>query len=210
MSNRALMVFLAILFLVLQAGAKDKKKQPLPDMVLNAHSVVVVIYPNGGEPLTDLNSNSTARDNVERALTKWGRFELAMEPRTADLVIAVRKGHAGGPTITNSPTDNRPVILQPGGTDTRVGGQHGRPPDASNPFPGGMDSGPRIGNEMGSSDDAFDVYLGGVEYPLDSSPIWRYSGKDAFRGSPPAAIVQLQRVIDESEKVRQEREAKKK
>jgi hypothetical protein len=210
MSNRASLVSLTVLCLVLQTGAKDKKKQPLPDIVLNAHTVLVVIYPNAGEPLTDLNSNSTARDNVERALAKWGRFELALEPRTADLVIAVRKGHASGPTINNSPTDNRPVILQPGGTDTRAGGQHGRPPDVSNPFPGGMDNGPRVGNEIGSSDDAFDVYLGGVEYPLDSSPIWRYSGKDGLRGSPPAAIVQLQKAMDESEKVRQEREEKKK
>ena len=190
------------------ATAKDKKKQPLPNSILNAQTVLVVIYPDAGEPLTDLSANKTARDNVERALTKWGRFRLAMEPQTADLVIAVRKGNAGGPTIVNSPTDERPVILQPGAGDTRVGGQAGRPPDLSNPFPGDMNRGPRVTNEIGSSDDAFDVYLGGVEYPLDGAPIWRYSGRNALSGQVPA-VEQFHKAIEESEKVRQEREKKK-
>jgi hypothetical protein len=119
MSIRASIVLLTLLSLVLQAGAKDKKKQALPDTVLNAQRVLVVIYPDAGEPVTDMGANSTARDNVEKALMKWGRFGLALEPQTADLVIAVRKGHGSGPTISNSPTDNRPVIYQPSGADTR-------------------------------------------------------------------------------------------
>jgi len=210
MSIRASMVSLALLSLVFPTFAKDKKKQALPDMVLNAHRVLVVIYPDAGEPLTDLNANQNARDSVERALMKWGRFELAMEPQTADLVIAVRKGHSGGPTITNSPTDDRPVIYQPSGADTRVGGQHGRPPDVTNPFPGGMENrGPRITNEIGSSEDAFDVFLGGMEYPLDSAPVWHYRGKDALKGSQLAAVEQFHKAIEESEKAREEREKKK-
>jgi hypothetical protein len=194
--------------LVVLAGAKDKKKQPLPNSVLNAQTVLVVIYPDAGEPLTDLGTNKTARDNVERALMKWGRFRLAMEPQTADLVVAVRKGHAGGPTIVNSPTDERPVILQPGAGETRVGGQAGRPPDVSNPFPGDMNRGPRVTNEIGSSDDEFGVYMGGVEYPLDGAPIWRYAGRNALSGQVPA-VEQFHKAIEESEKVRAEREKKK-
>lgn len=210
MSIRASMVSLTLLSLVLPTFAKDKKKQALPDMVLNARRVLVVIYPDAGEPLTDLNANQSARDSVERALMKWGRFELAMEPQTADLVIAVRKGHSGGPTITNSPTDDRPVIYQPGGADTRVGGQHGHPPDVTSPFPGGMENrGPRITNEIGSSEDAFDVFLGGMEYPLDSAPVWHYRGKDALKGSQLAAVEQFHKAIEESEKAREEREKKK-
>jgi hypothetical protein len=211
MSIRASIVLLTLLSLVLQAGAKDKKKQALPDTVLNAQRVLVVIYPDAGEPVTDMGANSTARDNVEKALMKWGRFSLAMEPQTADLVIAVRKGHGSGPTISNSPTDNRPVIYQPSGADTRVGGQHGHQPDLTNPFPGGSDNrGPRIGNEIGSSDDEFDVYMGGVEYPLDSSPVWRYMGRDALKGPQVAAVEQFHKAIEESEKAREEREKKKK
>lgn len=207
---RASVVSLTLLSLVFPAFAKDKKKQALPDTVLNAHHVLVVIYPDAGEPVTDMGANSTARDNVEKALMKWGRFDLVMEPQTADLVIAVRRGHGSGPTIGNSPTDNRPVIYQPSGADTRVGGQHGRQPDLTNPFPGGMDNrGPRIGNEIASSDDAFDVYMGGVEYPLDSSPLWHYTGRDALKGPQVAAVEQFHKVIEESEKAREEREKKK-
>jgi hypothetical protein len=209
MSIRASMVSLALLSLVFPGFAKDKKKQALPDIVLNARRVLVVIHPDAGEPLTDLNANQNARDSVERALMKWGRFELAMEPQTADLVIAVRKGHAGGPTISNSPTDDRSVIYQPSGTDTRVGGQHGRQPDLTNPFPAGMDRGPRISNEIGSSEDAFDVYLGGMEYPMDSAPVWHYRGKDGLKGSQVAAVEQFHKAIEESEKAREEREKKK-
>lgn len=208
--RRVPIIVVALLSLVFPTFAKDKKKQALPDIVLNAHRVLVVIYPDAGEPLTDLNANQNARDSVERALMKWGRFELAMEPQTADLVIAVRRGHAGGPTIANSPTDDRPVIYQPSGADTRVGGQHGRQPDLTNPFPGGMDNrGPRITNEIATSEDAFDVYLGGMEYPLDSVAVWHYRGKDGLKGSQVAAVEQFHKAIEESEKAREERGKKK-
>jgi hypothetical protein len=188
------------------APAKNKKKQVLPDYVLKAQTVVVVIHPDAGEPLTNPTANRTAQDDVEKALMKWGRFKLVMDAQTADLVVAVRKGHASGPTITDSPTDNRPIIYQPSGADTRAGGQHGRPPDLSNPGLGGAaDRGPRIGNEIGSSDDTLEVYRGGVEYPLDASPVWRYMAKGALNEPQVAAVEQFRKVIDESEKQRQQK-----
>src|SRR2546430_4445744 len=45
-----------------------------------------------GEPLTNPSANSASREDVERAITKWGRFRLVMDSQTADLIIAVRKG----------------------------------------------------------------------------------------------------------------------
>src|SRR5580704_17133371 len=98
-----MLVRIPVLTLVLLAislspsAAKDKKKQQLPNVVLNAQRVFVVIHPDAGESLTDPRANRTAQDEVERAISKWGRFNLVMGPETADLVIAVRKGHAGGP-----------------------------------------------------------------------------------------------------------------
>jgi hypothetical protein len=95
---------------------------------------------------------------VEKAIMNWGRFRLVMDAQTADLVIAVRKGHAGGPTVRNSPADNRPDIVQPSDGNIRIGGQQGRPPDVTNPGLGGSaDRGPRIGNEIGPSDDTLEV-----------------------------------------------------
>ena len=137
-------------------------------------------------------------------MTKWGRFRLVMSPQTADLVIAVRKGHAGGPTISNSPADDRPVILQPNDGDGRIGAQQGRPPGLSNPGLG-QNRGPHIQNEIGSSEDSFEVYLGGVEYPLDGTPVWRYRGNNALDAPTVAAVSQFQKAIDESEKQRQKK-----
>src|SRR6266567_7975692 len=183
MSARITMFFLIVLVVAPLAHAKNKKKQELPDYVLNAQTVLVVIHPDAGEPVTNPTANRTAQDNVEKALMKWNRFRLVMEAQTADLIIAVRKGHTGGPTISNSPTDNRPVVFQPNDGDTRVGAQRGNPPGLTDPGLGGpQDRGPHISNQIGSSEDTFEVYRGGGEYPLDAAPVWRYMGRDALNG----------------------------
>jgi len=207
MSVRIPVVLLLLLFpfIVHPAEAKNKKKQALPDIVLNGHRVLIVIRPDVGEPLTHPTANRTAQEEVESAISKWGRFNLVVDAQTADLVIAVRKGHAGGPTINGSPADNRPVIFQTNDGGVRIGGQQGRSPDLTNPGPGRDDRGPSLGNQIGSSDDMFEVYLGGVDYPLDAPPIWRYSAKNALNGPQVAAVEQFRKAIDESEKQRRQK-----
>ena len=199
-----LLLLIALLFSGM-SFAKKKNKQELSNLVLNSQTVFVVIQPDTGEPVTNPTANRSARENVENALTKWGRFRLAMSPQTADLVIAVRKGHAGGPTISNSPADDRPVILQPNDGNVRIGAQQGRPPGVSDPSLGPQNRGPHIQNEIGSSEDSFEVYLGGVEYPLDGAPVWRYMGKNVLDAPTVAAVSQFQKAIDESEKQRQKK-----
>jgi hypothetical protein len=186
------------------AGAKNKDKQPLPDYVLRAETVFVVIDPRAGEPLTDPSANRTAQEEVEKALSKWGRFRFAVDAQTADLVFVVRRGtgRTVTPTIRNLPTDNRPVILQPSENGGRIGGQQGRPPDLSQPGLGPQpDDSPRAQTEIGSSDDMLEVYRGRVEYPLDSSAVWRYIGKDALRAPSVPAVEQFHKAVDESEKI---------
>jgi hypothetical protein len=201
MSARLTIFFLIVLVVAPLAEAKDKKKQVLPDYVLKAQTVSVVIYADAGEPVTNPTANRTAQDNVEKALMKWGRFRLVMDAQTADLVIAVRMGHAGGPTISNSPIDNRPVIIQPTDGDIRVGGQHGRPPDLNDPGLGrSADRSPRISNEIGPSEDMFAVYRGGIEYPLDAPPVWRYIAKGALSAPQVPAVEQFKKSLTESEK----------
>ena len=138
---------------------------------------------------------------------KWGRFRLVPGSQTADLIIAVRKGHAAGPTIRNSPADDRPVIIQPTGeAGTRVGGHQGRPPDLSDSGLGGpADRGPQISNQIGPSEDAFEVYMGGVDYPLDAPPLWRYVAKDALKAPRVDAVEQFRKAINESEQQRQQK-----
>ena len=203
MSDRVSIFFLLLLLLVPFADGKNKKKQVLPDYVLNAETILVVIHPDAGEPLTSPMANRTAQENVERAMTQWGRFRLVMDPETADLVVAVRKGHASGPTVRNSPVDDRSVIYQPSPGDTRTAGQHGRPGLNDPSLGGATDRGPHLSNEIGSSEDAFELYRGRVQYPLDSAPIWRYMAKDALSAPRVSAIEQFKKAIDDSEKVRQ-------
>jgi len=205
MPRRIALVLLIALLLSCMSFAKKKNKQELSNLVLNAQTVLVVIHPDAGEPVTNPTANRSARENVENALAKWGRFRLVMSPQTADLVIAVRKGHAGGPTISNSPADDRPVILQPNDGNVRIGAQQGRPPGVSDPGLGPQNRGPHIQNEIGSSEDSFEVYLGGVEYPLDAAPVWRYMAKNALDAPTVAAVSQFQKAIDESEKQRQKK-----
>ena len=198
---------ISLSILICPAQAKNKKKQTLPDVVLNAQRVYVVIRPEAGEPVTNPRANRIAQDEVERALSKWHRFDLVMESTTADLVIAVSKGHSGGPMITNMP-DDRPVVFQSGGVPgagVRLGGRQGQPPDltAAGSGNGQPNRGPQLGSQVGPSEDTFEVYLGGMDYPLDAPPIWRYTAKNSLDGPGVVAVEQFKKAIEESEKQRQ-------
>src|SRR6266481_4795979 len=93
--------------LVVLASAKNKDKVLLPEYILRAETVAVVILPNTPEPLIDPFANRKALEDVEKALMTWGRFRLAQETGTADLVIAIRKGtgKVENPTINGGPID---------------------------------------------------------------------------------------------------------
>jgi hypothetical protein len=201
------------LLLSLQANAKDKHKPILPTDVLRAETVFVTIHPDAGEPLSDLNANSTAREAVEKALERWGRFRLVQDSITADLIFTVRTGSGQmvRPTVKGSPTDNRPVILQPADNgNIRIGAQHGGSPDVNQPMPG-QDTGPRMSTDVGSSDDTLEVYRGREERPaLDTSPVWRYSAKEALRLPSVPAVEQFQKAVTEAERAANQKQDTKK
>jgi hypothetical protein len=207
MSFRVPVIFLLLLFVSISFSptqAKNKKKQQLPDVVLNAQRILVVIRPEAAEPLTNPRANRNAQDEVERAISKWHRFDLVMDSSTADLIVAVQKGHAAGPVIGNLPSD-RPVVFQSGGVPgagVRIGGQQGRPPDLTEPGVGPQDRGPQLGSQIGPSEDMLEVYLGGIDRPLDAPPIWRYTAKNALDGPQVPAVEQFRKAIEESEKQR--------
>jgi len=202
--SRTLMLLLLVVVSSPLASSKDKTKT-LPAQVLQAQTILVVISPDAGEPVTDPTANRNAREDVEKALTQWGRFRLAMEPHTADLVLSLRKGTGRNatPTISGGPIDNRPVILQPGSEGgIRIGGQHGRPDPVTTSDPPAR---PSLGTEIGASEDTLELYLGGNDYPLDSSPIWRYSAKDALHPPKIPGIEELRKAINETEKATQQK-----
>src|SRR5207302_5365181 len=77
----------------LLASAKDKNKDKgiLPDYVLHAHTIQVIVSPDASDSLDHPMANARAREDVERALQAWGRFTLVAEGQS-DLVITVRAG----------------------------------------------------------------------------------------------------------------------
>jgi len=190
--SRQVSISCFVILFVACGVAKDKKKQPLPDNVLGAETVLVVIHPDAGEPLNDPTANRRAHDDVEQALMTWGRFRVVKDTETADLIIAVRKGHANGPTVRNAPADT--IIFPP---------THRQPPLTNPPLDGSTSRGPHISNEAGPSEDMFEVYMGKVQNPLDAAPIWRYMAKEALIGPQVKAVEQFQNAVNESEKQHQ-------
>lgn len=181
------------------ASAKDKKKVVLPADILQARTVLVVVDPEAGIVAEAPMANPTARDDVEKALMRWGRFSLVQDGTDADLIITVRKGNGkiAQTTIGGVPVNRRPVILQP----TDSGAQNAGPTiagDLSNPpWPS---QGPHPQEEIGPTQDMFVVYRGARDNPLDAPPVWRYSAKDALRSPDVPAVEEFQKQITEAEK----------
>lgn len=191
------------------AFAGNDKKPVLPAYVLRAETAFVLIDPDAGTSPTSPQANQKARDDVEKAIMKWGRFRLAINPGIADLIIVVRKGSGKivQPTIGGLPTNDRPVIVQPTDSGIRLGGQKGRPPGSTDPSPQDTHPAPQI--EAGMTDDMFVVYQGGAGSPLDGPPIWRYMSKDALKSPSVPAVAEFRKAIEEAEKQqRQQKQGK--
>jgi hypothetical protein len=179
------------------ATAKDKKKILLPNDVLDARTVLVVVDPDAGIALDSPNANREALQNVENSLANWGRFRLVRSEYNADLVILVRKGNGriAQPTIGGIPIDNRPVTVEPT-TDASL---H-QPPMAGDTQPRRPDPHPQM--EVGPTEDIFVVYRGKRENATDYPSVWRFSGKDALRAPGVPAVDAFRKLIVEAEKQR--------
>lgn len=213
MQVRVLALFAGIVVLASCVAAKKKEKQVLPDTVLRAQTVFVVIQPDAKEQLTEPNANLKAQKAVEEALMKWGKFRLALDTTTADIIISVQKGtgKAMSPTISGGPVDSRPVDVEGDASQIRIMGQKGHPDTTSistnDPNPNAR---AQTGTQAGGAEDVLRLFIGGaVEYPLDYAPVWMYSRKDALKGPEMAAVAELKKVFEESERVAAEREKQK-
>ncbi|HZC24442.1 MAG TPA: hypothetical protein VE866_13965 [Candidatus Binatia bacterium] len=203
MKARLSFLLALLVLLTTQAVAKDKNKSTLPEYVLRAQTVRVVIDPDAGEPLDHPNANAMARDNVEKALMEWGRFQPVLEGQESDLIVVVRAGNGRTvqPTIRGGPIDQRSGVGQSTDSSIRIGGQHGQPPPLTDPSTDPQQNqGPHMSNEVGSSQDSFAVYRGDVADPLDSSPVWRYLAKDCLQAPKVAAVEEFRKAIAKAEK----------
>lgn len=219
MTVRQRVALLAISLSVLSLSVAVAKKKPqVPGYVLNARTVCVIIDPDAGTSLNDPLGNKTAQDEVERALMKWGRFQLVQEPGRADLVIVIRKG-AGKPvdrTIGNLPTNDRPITAQQTDNTIRLGGQKGRAPgspDQTMP----QDTRPEQQTEVGPAvaQDSFTVYGPGNgagpdmgrtagSQTIDRNIGWRSMGKNILKAPDVAAVSDFRKAIEETEKQQQQ------
>ena len=206
MRKQASLLLLGVLS-VLPAGlAKDRNKVVLPKYILLAKTVSVLIDPNAGVEVTDPQANRTAQKDVEAALLHWGRFEPVIDSATADLLIVVRKGNgkAVNATIPAPQQNRRPGVID--GTDTSIliGGQRGNQPNTPNEPDTSARGAPRPQTEIGEAEDSFLVYegqhTGEQKDALDTSPGWRYVGKDSLRAHNVPAVDAFRKAIADAEK----------
>jgi hypothetical protein len=197
---RMRVLLVVVLFFGSLAIAGDKKKILLPDYVLKARTVLVIIDPDAGTSATVPLANKTAQDDVEKAIMKWGRLAPVLEGQNPDLVITVRKGSGKivQPTIGGMPTGDRPVIVQPTDGGIRIGGQQGHPIGSQQPAP--QDTKPTQKTEVGPADDTFVVYEGGASSRPDGPPVWRYENKIALRSPDVPAVAEFRKIIEAAEK----------
>jgi hypothetical protein len=181
----------------LSATAKDKKKIVLPSDVLQARTVLVLVDPNAGVAIDAPMANRKAQQDVVNALLRWGRFTIASDVSTADLIVTVRKGNGriAQPTIGGGLANNGPVVFSP----TDAGARIGRPPLTGDPTTAHPeDPAPQV--EIGQANDTFAVYRGNRDSALDSPPVWRYIAPDALRSPDVPAVDAFRKTIAEAEK----------
>ena len=196
-----------LLLFCLVGAAKDKKKGLLPADVLEARTVLVMIDPEAGIEMEHPNANRMAREDVEKALMRWGRYSLVMEPSNADLIITVRKGSGkiAQPTIGGVPQNNDIGVIQPGDSGGRIGARQGNPGNPGGPMnPQPTSPGPRPQVEAGETDDMFVVYRNNKENPsgspLEAPSVWRYSAVDALETPDVPAVDRFRDLVSKSEK----------
>jgi len=194
--------WVVILLLAGFVVAKDKKvKDALPDYVLHARTVQVMVSPDASTTLNQPMANTRAVEDVLRALQAWGRFTVMTEGEP-DLLIAVRAGTGRliAPAIERDPVDTRVGTTRPGGGNIGIGAQQGRVPADSDPMGPPVHTGPHIGNEIGRANDSFEVYRGGIARPFDSTPLWQYTAKDSLKAPNVTAVAQFREAIAAAEK----------
>lgn len=199
--------------------AKDKQKATLPDYVLQARTVAVIIDPDAGVSLDDPQANKVAQRDVETALLNWGRFQPILAGQNADLVIVLRRGtgKAAAGSVHDPRQGRRPVAIDPTDNGIDVGMQRGQappyagdlpdasqsgiPPNSQNMPDGRMSEQPHPQAEIGnaSSEDSFLVYRGKVDNPLDSSPVWRYGAKNALKPHNVPAVDAFRKAVNEAD-----------
>jgi hypothetical protein len=181
--------------------AKDKKAA-LPEYVLRARTVSVMVDPQAGISIDDPRANQVAQKDVETALLNWGRFEPTLSAQGVDLIIVVRRGnaHLVDETISDQRQNNRSGVINPTDNGLSVGGQRGQLNGPGGPTRDIGQEAPHSQMEVGQVQDSFAVYDGSVADPLNRPPVWRYVAKDALRPHNVPAVEEFRKALAAAEK----------
>lgn len=197
--HRRLSVLVVLGLLAVAAFAKNKKDKVLPDYILNAHTVAVLIDPEAGMSADDPRENLVAQKDVETALLYWGRFVPVMNAQGADLIVVIRRGHGRmvEETINARPQTNPAGVINPMDNGVAAGVQRGTGsslPDASSREP----AHPQM--EVGETEDSFTVYNGDSKSPLSGPAGWRYIARDGLHSHDVPAVAEFKKAVAAAEK----------
>jgi hypothetical protein len=199
MPRRLFTLLAAGLLIAVPVLAKNKAEKNVPDYILHAHTVAVIVDPSAGIDIEDPRANQVAQKDVETALLNWGRFQPVISTQGADLIIVVRKGHARvvDTTVSDPRQNNRTGVIDPTANGVSVGVQHG--PGAGTPDATARDSA-HPQTEVGTTEDTFAVYNGDSKQPLDGPMGWSYIAQDGLRSHNVPAVDQFKKAVAAADK----------
>ena len=158
---------LLLTIFVLSLSLTAKPKNEIPAELLHAQYVALGYETAAGfVSETDITSvrilpeDRRALENVRQALQDWKRYIITIDPRHAELLIAVRAGRLAS-------TTTGVVVAGPSGPRSGIG------------------IGPVVGAEAGPPNDYFAVYE--ANNGKEGARLWRGDKKDGL-SSPPALV----------------------
>jgi hypothetical protein len=194
--------FLLPLLFISLAFAKDKDKTLLPKLVVSARYVMVTTY--FGDPVNQpLNLHITAEDrqavtDVQNAIEKWGRYELAYRPGDADLIIVVRKGRLLDATVgARIHAGSRDPMGPNGNTDPNAPDRSG-PNGGIGPNENGPSVRPEVAADVGDPQDMIAVYA--TALGRDTSPLWRGRKGDGLKAPDMHLVAEFRTKVEAAAK----------
>jgi hypothetical protein len=175
--------------------AKGKAEKTLPEYVLVAKTVAVMIDPTVRMDADDPMANDIARKDVEAALVKWGRFDPVVHPEYADIVIVIRKGHPRS-SDASMPDSRQPGVMNPTDTGIRMGAQRG-----VDGTPAGNPQRPQQQEiEMVPPEDSFVVHQGWKANPANGPVAWRRDQRDGLHSHDVPVVDEFRKAVDAAQK----------
>ena len=165
-------LLLSIFVLAIQGHAKEPK---LSNLLLHARYVALGFETARGflgewETESFVSANILPEDrralaNLSDAINKWNRYAVTIDPRQAELLIAVRAGRLA--------SANGGIHIEAGSIDPTTGSRHTP----------GVGIGPMVGAEAGPPSDYLAVYS--ADAGREGPRLWRKTENDGLVGQDP-------------------------